>query len=246
MTTTDFDAPPRPVVELDGVVLAVGAHDSPADGVCVMEAVSCVAGERWSDRPACVSPVIGRFLRRWNDTLPSQLRQELKRFICPVIGTRSTEAHDVERVWLVCDWLVREYAPVWLRLGGLADIAEGLATLGPLGESTATSTVPSLESARLAAVIRAHGAGFEIGVIRRASRETGWDAAAATLVPDPWDESPNEFFALALDVGLTSIGTAPAADVAAVTGTTRESAKRLVERLCTVGRSGDETPGSGL
>ena len=38
--------------------LAHGAHDSPADGLCAMEAAAWLAGEPHSDHPACVSPVI--------------------------------------------------------------------------------------------------------------------------------------------------------------------------------------------
>ena len=38
--------------------LSSGAHDGPEDGMCVMEMVSFLAGEEWSDTPTCASPVI--------------------------------------------------------------------------------------------------------------------------------------------------------------------------------------------
>jgi hypothetical protein len=56
-----------------------------------MEAVSCSAGEAWSDRPACVSALIGIFGRAWNDALPDADRTRLLRpLIRRVIGTAST------------------------------------------------------------------------------------------------------------------------------------------------------------
>lgn len=51
------------------LVLKHGSHRSLEEGACVMEAVSYLAGEPWSDRPECVCPVIGQFLRSWNDSL---------------------------------------------------------------------------------------------------------------------------------------------------------------------------------
>lgn len=53
-------------LDLDTLQLAFGGHD-PGDDMCVMEAVAYLAGEPWSDRPECASPVIGAFLRSWND-----------------------------------------------------------------------------------------------------------------------------------------------------------------------------------
>ena len=49
------------------VRLEPGRHRSPGDGVCVVELASMIAGEKFTDRPNCVCPVIGSFLRCWND-----------------------------------------------------------------------------------------------------------------------------------------------------------------------------------
>ena len=38
--------------------LGVGAHASPDEGCCIMEAVAWVSGAPWSDHPECASPVI--------------------------------------------------------------------------------------------------------------------------------------------------------------------------------------------
>ena len=60
------------------LMLAYGGHTKPEDGMCAMEAVAWIAGERWSDHPKCASPVIGAFMRRWNDVLDDEGRQLLK------------------------------------------------------------------------------------------------------------------------------------------------------------------------
>ena len=84
----------------------------------VMEAAAFVAGEEWSDHPKCVCPVIGAFLRSWNDSLPSDEERDrlLKPLIVKVLNTRSTPEVESRRAWLVTDWLVRTCAPAWLTL----------------------------------------------------------------------------------------------------------------------------------
>jgi hypothetical protein len=57
--------------------LAHGGHDSPRDGVCVVELASILAGERFSDRPDCVDRVIGGYLRSLNDRVSHAERQRL-------------------------------------------------------------------------------------------------------------------------------------------------------------------------
>jgi hypothetical protein len=52
---------------LNALVLKHGSHKSPDTGMCAMEAVAWLAGERHSDKPQCVCPVIASFLRTWND-----------------------------------------------------------------------------------------------------------------------------------------------------------------------------------
>jgi hypothetical protein len=49
------------------VRLARGKHDTPADGACVLELASMLAGEPFGDQPRSVSPVIAAYLRTYND-----------------------------------------------------------------------------------------------------------------------------------------------------------------------------------
>nr|MBA3327252.1 hypothetical protein [Solirubrobacterales bacterium] len=65
-----------------------GAHRSPADGACVVELSSMLAGEPFSDRPRCVSPVVAGFLRALNDRVPYATRQRLYPYAARAVGTR--------------------------------------------------------------------------------------------------------------------------------------------------------------
>jgi hypothetical protein len=52
-----------------------------------MELASMLAGEPFSDRPACADPVIGGFLRAYNDTVDRDRRQDLYAVAALVVGT---------------------------------------------------------------------------------------------------------------------------------------------------------------
>jgi len=69
--------------------LASGRHDSPWDGVCVMELASLIADEDFTDRPQCVCPVIGSFLRGWNDRAGYHERQRLEPYARRIVGSRA-------------------------------------------------------------------------------------------------------------------------------------------------------------
>jgi hypothetical protein len=69
--------------------LARGRHSSPEEGVCVMELASLLAHEPFSDHPQAVCPVIGAFLRAYNDRLDDHWRQDLYPYAAKVVGTRN-------------------------------------------------------------------------------------------------------------------------------------------------------------
>ncbi|MBA2684074.1 MAG: hypothetical protein H0U66_06260, partial [Gemmatimonadaceae bacterium] len=128
MTTVSFD--------LDAIDLKSGGHNSFVDGVCAMELVSYLAGEEFSDHPKCTSPVIGAFVRSWNDSLADEPRNRLLRPLLPkLIGTRTTEADDETRAWMATDWLVRVHTPAWLELAGFFSRAAELRALPVLTSS---------------------------------------------------------------------------------------------------------------
>ena len=69
------------------VRLSTGRHDGPADGMCVMELSSLLAGERFSDQPTAVDPVIAALLRIVNDVMDGEERRRLIPYASRVIGT---------------------------------------------------------------------------------------------------------------------------------------------------------------
>ncbi len=74
------------------IKLGKGKHSSPDDGACVMELASMLAGESFTDHPASVCPVIGSFLRAYNDSIDDERRQDLYTYASKVVGSR-TSAH---------------------------------------------------------------------------------------------------------------------------------------------------------
>lgn len=57
-----------------------------------------LAGEPFSDRPACACRVIGAMLRGYNDTVEDAARQDLLRYAAEAIGTRSSEVLEHRRL----------------------------------------------------------------------------------------------------------------------------------------------------
>jgi hypothetical protein len=166
-----------PILDLDQLVLKAGGHSRPEDGMCFTEAAAYLAGEPFSDHPACVSPVIAAFGRTWNDGLPDDDRQMLKPYVPKIIGTATTKADDEIRAWMCTDWLARECAPAFLRLAGLTEQAELLERLAPIVDTvTAKAAQPTLNVAKKDAAA-ARAAAWD------AARAAAWDAAWAAA----WD-----------------------------------------------------------
>ncbi len=67
--------------------LSVGAHDADSGEACVMEYVSVLAGEPWSDRPECTHPVLAHEARTVNDLLDDVDRPRLVPLVGRLFGT---------------------------------------------------------------------------------------------------------------------------------------------------------------
>lgn len=67
--------------------LSAGSHPRPAEGGCFMEVVALLAGEPWSDRPACTHPLLAETARLVNDQLSDARRNELLTRVPDVIDT---------------------------------------------------------------------------------------------------------------------------------------------------------------
>jgi hypothetical protein len=88
--------------------LARGRHGSPADGACVMELASMLAGESFGDHPASVCPVIGSFVRAYNDAIDDERRQDLYRFASAVVGSRASRAVQRARLERLAAWRIEQ------------------------------------------------------------------------------------------------------------------------------------------
>ena len=139
----------------DTITLKAGQHNSLEDGACLLELTSYLAGEPWSDHPACVSPVLAAFGRTWTDGLRND--EERTRLLLPfaqrLIGTVSTPEVEERRSYLALDWLIRTHTPAWLRL--VPTLTGHAGTLTALPEivdlATATNAQPFVAAARDAA-----------------------------------------------------------------------------------------------
>ncbi|MGH6741358.1 MAG: hypothetical protein ACREDY_20440 [Bradyrhizobium sp.] len=191
--------------------LAKGAH-KPDGKACIMEAVAFVAGEPWSDHPACACPVISTFLRSWNDALPDDERDVLLRPLVPLlVNTKVKAAIENRRSLMAADWFVRVHTVAWLRLAKLDASADALAALP---EITAMAQVPSLRGPIEAARRDADAAWAAVGA-------AAWDAAGAAAGPAAGAAAWDAAWAAARDAAGPAAGAAawdaagPAAGAAA-------------------------------
>ena len=72
-------------------ILSPGRHRSPRRGACFMEFASYLAGERWSDHPACTHGTLAHLARLVNDRTSDAGRARLAPLIPTVIGLTSDD-----------------------------------------------------------------------------------------------------------------------------------------------------------
>src|SRR5215204_552550 len=81
-------------------ILSRGKHRSPRKGACFMEFASLLAGERWSDHPACTHPLLAAVARHVNDHTSDAGRARLAELIPSVIGLTGKDLHIDARIAL--------------------------------------------------------------------------------------------------------------------------------------------------
>jgi hypothetical protein len=81
-------------------ILSPGKHRNPRTGACFMELASLLAGERWSDHPACTHPLLAAVARHVNDHTSDAGRQRLADMIPSVIGLTGEDLHIDARIAL--------------------------------------------------------------------------------------------------------------------------------------------------
>ena len=103
-------------VTFQTIRLSKGKHRSPQDGACVMELASMLAGEQFSDHPASVCPVIGSFLRAYNDSVDDARRQDLYAYASRVVGTRASAEVQRARAERLLAWAAALRQRRWTRV----------------------------------------------------------------------------------------------------------------------------------
>ena len=95
------------------VKLSKGKHSSPRQGACVMELASMLAGERFTDHPKSVSPVIAALLRAYNDMLDDERRQDLYGYASKCVGSTGSADLETLRVQRLMEWAERAQDRRW-------------------------------------------------------------------------------------------------------------------------------------
>jgi len=72
-------------------ILSPGRHRSPLRGACFMEFASYLAGERWSDHPACTHGTLAHLARMVNDRTSEAGRARLTPLVPTVVGLTSDD-----------------------------------------------------------------------------------------------------------------------------------------------------------
>lgn len=171
-------------LDLDSLVLEAGRHSRPEVGMSMLEAVTVVSHEKFSDSPRTVSKVIEAFLRAWNDSMEDEERQDLKPYIQKVINSVLTEDVEEHRAWQATDWLVRVQATAWLQAAGIGDLAEEIRNSEPLWGPDEARKTQKLIDAAMEQVHHEATAGAEAWT---QAGEEAW----AQVGPKTWDSVGN-------------------------------------------------------
>ena len=137
--------------------LSSGSHESPKDGMCVMEMVSFLEGEEWSDRPTCTSPVIASFCRIINDRMPQEYRDRLQKRVLRLVDTVDPNL-DQQRAEFLAWQAIKVYAPIALSACGFDNRARELRDFDEnLGLTAASAfTAASVSASDVSAYAAAH------------------------------------------------------------------------------------------
>jgi hypothetical protein len=83
-------------------LLSRGKHRNPRKGACFMELASYLAGEQWSDHPACTHSLLASVARLVNDYTSDAERPRLAELIPSVIGLTGDDLHIDALISLRC------------------------------------------------------------------------------------------------------------------------------------------------
>ncbi len=231
------------LITVQSLPIKHGSHESLETGACVMELASYIAGENWSDSPECVCPVIGSFLRSWNDCLSTD--EDRTRLLAPllpkIIGTRGTKDAELARVMLCVDWYLRTWLPAFLELtpacaASAAALREHKAIQSWSDLNTLQPAITAAHESALAAWNAAWNAAENAAW--NAARNAAWNAARNAAENAAWNAAENAARNAAWNAAWNAAENAArnAAENALAPTVTdlQASAVALVERMCAV------------
>lgn len=114
------------------LILSRGSHRSPDEGMCFMEAVAWLNGERHSANPACADGMLTQLMVGINDSLGDSDRQRLVPYLPRAIGTFTWPGASFEAEWLRRQRILARFVPT----GGadFMDAGRAIATSLPIEE----------------------------------------------------------------------------------------------------------------
>lgn len=129
------------------VWLSRGSHDSATDGLSLVEAVAAAAGEPHSSFPRCLEFEVACLAQLVNDQQDDASRQDLITLV-PALARLPGVPND-DRRFALCDWIIRDGVPGWLRTAGMDREAQALEDLDPVTswEATAAALQPCAQVA---------------------------------------------------------------------------------------------------
>lgn len=94
------------------IKLSKGSHKKPQQGLCVMECVAYIQGEKHTDAPVCACPVIANYCIGINDKFDQTVRDKLLTYVLRIAGSKSTLEIEQKRAFMCADYAVRKFAGI--------------------------------------------------------------------------------------------------------------------------------------
>jgi hypothetical protein len=189
------------------IYLEKGRHAFPQEGMCLMEAVAFIAGEDFTDRPECVSPVLAEFGRILNDFLSDDARQQLIPLIPKLVGTVNHE-QDQQDGLRCAHWLAAHWSPTWLDLvPELESHATALRAIpAPKTWTDVEDWFAVIDAAEAAAWAAAQDATQD--ATQDAAWEAAWEAAWAVSANAAWEAAREAAWVAAWEAAWAASGNA--------------------------------------
>ena len=193
---------PMKISDFGPFTLSEGSHKDPSEGMCFMEMVSFLAGEEWSDSPACASPSLSFFGQSGNDRMGQSKRDMLQLYVPKMIGTYSPE-HEQARAEYLAWQAIRVFAPMALDGAGETAHAEAMRSAKTLEDAYAAANAAAnaayaayaADAAANAAANAAHAAANAADAANAAANAAAYAANAAANAADAANAAANAAYA---------------------------------------------------